>query len=312
MYFIPICDNEVSPPNIEKEDSTAKSLINTIFFNNAKNNSNGEYFGINHDDLINRAKNILLVQIFMVYQWSVIRARIEHPYKLKNLHFACKEVTPWNFVVEDLDVKMYLENPRFLWRFSVNNYKYFYGIFTKGMKTFNNCKISDELYVDELLTYDLDKSEVMPYYITFCGSLENYIRHLFGKSTRETSKWFKMYDFNKLLENSSSYKLKDYEKEEIKYSYDYILQMIEPNMNYDDFVRIIVTGHTLTDAGPLLKSVIEYEKMLKKQRKDRLKEAKMEKASTSVVEINDNVVIDNKEIDNSIVEANQIVDLSQV
>jgi hypothetical protein len=282
MYFIPICDKiKESPAEGETVvDRTTCTWISTAHFLLVKENTDGKYTGYNSEELREGVKQILQTQIFMVYQWSVIRARIEHPYSLKHLHFACTNVTPSCFVVEEDDITLYLSNPCFLWRFSTNNYSYFYSLFIKGIRKKNNLELFNIVYSDELLTYDRDFTETVPYYVTLGGTIENYIRYLVGKTTRESSKWYKIYKFTKLLNNSSGYELTEVDKCEFRYSPDYRLQLLVSNYTYEDFVRIAVTGHTMVDAGPLLKCVILQEKQIKaeiklKKRKVRIEESRV-------------------------------------
>lgn len=260
MYFIPICDPDNDRPveAVETPGSTAAALVNTTAFQR-EHNRNSTYAGYDQGDLVKRATAILQVQAYQLYQWCVLRARIEHPYRLKHLHFACSKVLPWNFVVEDTDVQLYLQNPRFLWRFSLNNYEYFYQLLCKGIDRRHGYEVG---FVDELLTYDRDTSQLVPYYVTHCGALESFVRNVLRRPPKECSKWYRMYDFGELLKDASYYGLDEYEKTEFRHSYDYYLQLIEPGTDYDTFVRILVTGHTLHDAGPLLKLVLEKERAL--------------------------------------------------
>lgn len=267
MYFIPICDLDNDRPvqSLEKPKSTASKLVNTSAFLR-EHNCNNTYIGYDHADLVQRATNLLQVQAYQLYQWCVIRARIQHPYKLKHLPFSCSKVMPWNFVIEDCDIELYLNNPRFLWRFSLNNYEYFYQLFSRGTDRKHLCDVG---FIDEILTYDKDTSQLVPYFVTHGGTLENFLRNMLGKPSKECSKWYRMYDFDELLKDASHYQLNEVEKNEFRNSYDYYLHMIEPQTDYDSFLRIIITGHTLYDAGPLLKMVLEKEKELEDEKTEK-------------------------------------------
>lgn len=272
MFFIPIFDTETARPIQSSETTTLTTdkLINTAAFIK-EHHMNPTYEGIPNDSLIKQTTRILQIQSFELCQWCLLRARIQHPFKFKRLDASCSKITPWNFVIEDSDISLYLRNPKFLWRFSVNNYEYFCRIFARGRKEFkSSSNICDPcLRGDEVLTYDKDDSQVVPYYINHAAILDILIRYSLRKPIRECSKWYKMYDFEEMLTNTSSYKLTVNDKSEFKYSYEYSLQMIESDLSYATFVRILITGHTKDGAGPLLDVILTKEAEELERRKKR-------------------------------------------
>lgn len=268
MYLIPICDGYCSRSVFKEEEpyEDQEKLSTTDSFVKV-HRENPIYVSYKWNYVCQSAKYILQTQAYLLYQWCVIRARVEHPHRLKKLNPAFSKVKPWNFVIEEKDILLYVKDPRFLWRFSMNNYLYFYLLLTKGIIKHNTKYLG---HGKEVLSYNEDQSQLVPYYITWGGLLENRSRNFLHMAVKEGSKWYRRYDFAKLLHQASSYELSDMEKLEFKHSYDYYLQMIEPQLNYDDFVRILITGHTIDDAGPLLKLLMKQEAEFEKDQKNKL------------------------------------------
>lgn len=268
--------------------SSAVGLLSTTHFIEAKNSN---YKGFKLEDLFSRTKNILKVQGYVLYEWSLTRFLIQHPVADKMLPKSYFAVTPNYFEPSDEEVKLYLNNPKFLWRFSMRNY----GHFAKGFRKYLPLVYHNNDFANgELLTYDEDFSPLVAYVAPMA---ENSMKMKFK------SKWYNQIPIkNDYANHDMAYKLTfdkinqikkyfpynkiitSYEVAECFHSNDYWLHKIDPNHSTIEFLQILITGYTtdgpgelaiLRDQGNIANPIPKSLKELWKITKDKQKESKV-------------------------------------
>lgn len=223
--------------------STAIGLLGTVHFIEAKNAEFGNYI---LDDLFARAKNILKVQGYLLYQWSLIRFCIKHPVAEKLLPMSFYEITPDYFLPTNEEIIKYLNNPKFMWRFSMRNYGFFSKMFRKHLPFIYH----DNDFADgELLTHDEDFSPLVAYVAPLKENMKIKIKNKWNHHKKEVAYDYtfqkieqikKYFPYNKII--------KDYEVAECFHSADYYLHQMDPKDTSDEFLQILITGYT--NKGP--------------------------------------------------------------
>lgn len=247
--------------------STAINLTGTTQFVEAKRSN---YEGFEVKDLFARAKNIVQVQTYMIYQWSLIRFCIQHPVSERFIGLKYFNVTPKSFNPTDKEVKSYIDNPRFLWRFSIRNYNHFAKQFSKVLPMYH---YNVDFNEDGLATScDVDSSPLLEYVKPVKGSVKAKIKNKWYDNEAKS-----LYDltFRKIdeLERKFYYncELSNFKMGECFHSDDFQLHLMGAAFDYKDFVQTIITGYTaFTGRGNLLKQAIALEQ----EKKDSAKSSK--------------------------------------
>ena len=97
------------------------------------------------------SQKAIRTQMYLLYCWSLIYYYFSCS-KLKTVSFnkMLFDVKPAMFMPSDEEIKLYMSNPKFLWRFSEANYQYFLQFFDPK-SVCGNFQMS-------LITYDKDDS----------------------------------------------------------------------------------------------------------------------------------------------------------
>lgn len=207
-------------------DSNCKDLFTTKMFKIAKFND-PHFLSFDRNELLHQVKSILQIQGYLLFQWSIIRLRVENKLKHKRLHFSCSKVMPWNFFVTKSDIELYLKQPKFLWRFSVNNYEYFFSYLSKGNSA---CILNTSS--EKLLTYDEDTSETVP--PPYHPLLKRCDLVTYSKKCRKLK-------YKKLLKGADLYKLYNYEESEWVFTSEYIELSKDHNLaTYHEFLDYLI------------------------------------------------------------------------
>ena len=201
---------------------------------------NAKYFGFDLDELEATARTIIKRQKYMSYTWSLTYFCLKNKHKMNFIKSKFFNVQPYMFEATDREVKLYLDDPKFLWRFSMNTYYSFVDEFY-GLSKEKKLK-----YKRGLLTYDEDDSPIMPYLDL------DLFRKGYVKSTSKAS--FNLSIIDDFINYKIKYSLTDYETAEMYYSHDFYLHQMSGNADYSTFVRTILTGHNGICPSPLLES----------------------------------------------------------
>ncbi|KAG0679210.1 hypothetical protein C6P40_002376 [Pichia californica] len=289
--------------------STAIGLTHTTQFLEARKS---EYLNFDYYDLYARALKILQIQIYLIFKISLTYFCINHPMYEKFVPKKYFSYSPENFLPEEYEIWSFIEDPKFMYRFSIRNYECFEGLFTLNMPffpdKFNKYGIVTNISQD-------DDSPLMPY----IKSKTNTFKHNF-KSKLNLSKSLHRIDSINLekIENFMTKKftykgLSYYDKTECLYSDDVYLHQMDEKLNYKEFCNLLITGHTSNGPGKLVLEDIKLfnsnltnkkiEKKLMKVKQKELKkllkeEQRQEKSklirSNPILNLDDNVTINRK------------------
>lgn len=251
--------------------STAIALTGTTQFIEARRS---DYKLFKTSDLWARATTILQTQFFMLYQWSLVRFLIAHPPAEAFIPHKYYLVGVQNFTPEESDIRLYLQDPKFLWRFSVRNYGYFAKIFGRYLPFYS---FTDGFADGKFATYQDDDSPLMPY-IRSSGEVVKFtLKHKLKLSQSLNSHGVKL---ERIIQIESKFQAKiltPFEKSEYLHSDDFHLHLMDGDFDYVDFVQTLITGHTFRGPGALLQMDIQQSNQLLKDKKMNKKLMKREK-----------------------------------
>ena len=177
------------------------------------------------------SQKAIRTQMYLLYCWSLIYYYFSCN-KLKTISFnkMLFDVKPAMFMPSDEEIKLYMSNPKFLWRFSEANYQYFLQFFDPK-SVCGNFQMS-------LITYDKDDSPMMPY---LKPEFLNSMKLKFLKLLHLNDKPFGYNTVDAVL-NKFKFKLSDVETCEAYYSDDFYDHKMHEYSTYSDFVYVILTG----------------------------------------------------------------------
>lgn len=210
---------------------TTLSIFGTAQFSEAKN---ADYRGFKPSHLASCAYRILQIQCHLLYRWCLVRYLMDHSIKGNLVRQKCFDVTPDCFQPTEDDIQLYIENPKFLWRFSKRNYSVISKLFHPG-----NLHSSPDSF---LHSYNKDVSAIMPYLTDKNNRVKLGLKKKF-KLLKEIN--YSFCDINKYKAANTKYFkfcLNYYECSEFLYSDDFHLHMMDGDTSYDEFVSIILTG----------------------------------------------------------------------
>ena len=233
---------------------------------------NSNYANFKKRDLRKDATDILKFQLLMFYQWALTRYCVENPLRVKQIRKDAFQITVDNFDIDDAEIDKYLENPKFMWRFSVRNYEFFLTFFKSNKKS--------KLFYSRFDTADIDDSPLLDY----IKPIKNYMKDKFKKTftSKKVTAMKKAYDFDITLITNFMKKhfepLNQFKTSEFLFSDDYYLHEVQPDAEYEDFICHLICGQTKNFVSPLLKWHIESNSI---EKKDTLYNFKCEEIETS-------------------------------
>lgn len=206
---------------------TTFSIFSTGHMIEAKN---ANLKGYNVLDLQEVAAWILKRQAYMLYQWCLLRYMLSHCLTL----IPCKyySVTPDCFTPDEFEIGLYIENPKFLWRFSVVNYSYIINLIESNSD--NNHSI--------FLTYNYDSSGFIRYFELRTSCLSNHIKEIVKPGENGVCNSNYSTKIHGLIDQYFVFQLNKYETIEYLYADDFYLQLMNGDTTYEDFLTIILTG----------------------------------------------------------------------
>ncbi|GAV29986.1 hypothetical protein PMKS-003492 [Pichia membranifaciens] len=261
-----------SPKWIEEPvASTAIALTGTTQFIEARRS---DYKLFKTSDLWARANTILQIQFFMLYQWSLVRFLIAHPTAEAFIPHKYYLVGIQNFTPEESDIRLYLQEPKFLWRFSIRNYGYFAKVFGRYLPFYS---FTDGFADGKFATYQDDDSPLMPY-IRSSGEIVKFtLKHKLKMSQSLNSHGVRLERIKQIESKFQAKILTPFEKSEYLHSDDFHLHLMGGDFDYVDFVQTLITGHTFRGPGALLQMDIQQSNQLLKDEKTEKKLIKKEK-----------------------------------
>lgn len=274
---------QASPRWIEEPlASTAIALTGTAQFIEARRS---DYKFFKTSDLWARAATILQIQFFMLYQWSLERFVIAHPTAEALIPSKYYMVNTLNFTPEDDDIILYLQDPKFLWRFSIRNYGYFAKIFGRYLPFFS---FTNDFADGKFATYRDDDSPLLPYVQSNSELVKSALKNKLKIPKSLVSRGIKLERIKQIEKKFHGRILTQFEKSECFYSDDFYLHLMGSDFDYDDFVQTLITGHTFRGPGNLLQLDIQQsnqrlraekaeKRLLKNEKKVSKKESKGQK-----------------------------------
>lgn len=226
--------------------NTAYSIFGTTQFVEAKN---ANYEGFVDSDLRFRAYTILQRQVYMIMRWSILRYALDNPLKINFLNARVFNLTPDNFVPSLEDIDSYLKCPRFLWRFSWQNY-------TECIEAME-CKETDFKYLDFRLSYQ-DGSCIN----AFARGKHTKLTNSFKKRLHVDNINMSHYDLNKIDKMDKVYfnfQLTKFEKLEYLYSDDYMMFEMDGKTTYEEFTHLILTGQCHRYNSKILEEKVKFD-----------------------------------------------------
>ena len=251
--------------------STAIALTGTTQFIEARRS---DYKLFKTSDLWARANTILQIQFFMLYQWSLVRFLIAHPTAEVFIPHKYYLVGIQNFTPEESDIRLYLQEPKFLWRFSIRNYGYFAKVFGRYLPFYS---FTDGFADGKFATYQDDDSPLMSY-IRSSGEIVKFtLKHKLKMLQSLNSHGVRLERIKQIESKFQAKILTPFEKSEYLHSDDFHLHLMGGDFDYMDFVQTLITGHTFRGPGDLLQMDIQQTNQLLKDEKTEKKVMKKEK-----------------------------------
>lgn len=237
-------------PSKEKFTSTAIALVGTGQFIEA---ATGNYKGFNQRHVYHQAFKILRIQYFQFYQWCLIRFCVQWPGSERLIPRKYFDITPDNFVPFHDEVKSYIQEPKFMWRFSLANYGYFAKTFGKYVPVYFS---NNNFTARETLIWSVDDSPLLSYVNSYRDLFKLVFKETIKAHQNDHHRGIKMSKI-KEIQDKFSFKLKEYQKYECFYSDDFYLHLLKGSFCVDDFVQTLITGHSSHGVGKLFLKSIE-------------------------------------------------------
>lgn len=252
--YVSECGSKVTPDFPENISSTAIGLTGTTQFLQA---FNGNYTGYMMYDVRARVKKILQVQMFLFYQIMFIIFCLSHPIESKLLPKYFWNFTPQCFSPDTDEIDLYINHPKFLWRFSMGNYGYFCDVFAKHLPFL---RLEYDVSFAMPTTYNFDDSPLIPFIQTGGEIIKSTFKTKL-KMIKNVGAHHIKFDKIKYLHSKFTHKVSIYEQSEIFHSDDVQLHLLDSKFTYDDFINEIITGYTSKGPGKLLlEQINEYNK----------------------------------------------------
>lgn len=270
---------EISNPNTTATKiiaPTALSLFGTAQFLEA---SLSLYADFQNDDLKTLATSILKRQLYLLYRWSLVRYLVSHKIKGSLIKKKWFSVTPDCFKPDESEIQLYIKQPKFLWRFSLNNYAYMCEIFSSSSSSSLKYKLN---------TYKNDSSLIVPYLERSNNFFaRKTLLKLFQSDSNSSSieyhdkinkiEFFNTFEFFKFNLNS-------YETTEIFYSDDFYLHQMDPYTTYEEFFLVLLTGECKRYTCGLLKSIQANMKIKKAKERGKINASSVQETCKSINE----------------------------
>ena len=228
--------------------TTALTLYGTSQFIEARKSN---YANFKKRDVYLRAKTILRRQLMMLYHWSLTRYCIENPLRIKQIRKDAFKISMDNFDVTIEEINKYIDNPKFLWRFSARNYDFFVTFFKSHRKS--------KLFYSRFETADIDDSPLVDYVKPLNNYLKDKLKKTFNYDITSMKRYYN-YDTDYILNFMKTHlqSINEYESAEFLYSDDYYLHEVQPDAKYEDFVCHLLCGlSSKKNYSPLLNWHIE-------------------------------------------------------
>ena len=201
-------------------------LVTTADFIEAKKSN---FDGINKRVLRAAIVKVLQKQAYMIHQMALTRFCLENSAAAKSVPKHFFNVTPQCFTPTPREIDLYRQDPKFLWRFSTNNYQFFVDCFTLS---------SSKHRLNDLSTYDRDDGLLVSYLI---APKKISLSKSFLYSKEDTKNYFEGKVASFLNERFRPC-IKEGELVEHYFSDDYHLHEFEGELNFVTFTDLILTG----------------------------------------------------------------------
>ncbi|KGK36573.1 hypothetical protein JL09_g4278, partial [Pichia kudriavzevii] len=232
---------------LSEEPNTALTIFGTTQFIEARNSN---YHGFKTKDLEVKAYTILQRQAYMLMRWCIIRYSIECLVNINLIQPAIYKLTPDNFLPSLEEVKAYIDNPKFLWRFSLHNYYEFIKLFQphdRAIKLLN------------LIMSFNDGSGIVPFARAKHTKLINSFKEKF--QVRDiTMSHFSLHKIDDMNKTCFKFQLNEYETIEYLYSDDFMLFQMDGITTYEEFTHLLIAGQCLRYNSKILESKVELDK----------------------------------------------------
>lgn len=185
---------------------------------------------------------IICKQKYLIFEWSLIRFCLLNPDKIKKIGKHIFEITPKQFTASQLDIELYLNNPKFLFRFSLATASYFEDYFFKPLQEFTGAP--------DLVSFNEDTSAMVPYIEKPCNNTDSFWNVL--KKVNLNNNLFKPEDVKKIKVKYIQYSLSVYDTCEVFYSDDFVLHQMDTDISCFEFAECLLTGLRGSKKLPLL------------------------------------------------------------
>lgn len=231
-----------SPPRPSQINSDIQELVNTSQFKLAREN---DYQNLFDGFVTARARCILLQQKYEVYKISLVRFCLVRHFAHMVLPSHVFKINPINFTITEKELELYIENPKFLWRFSSANYEYFENQFLNSIKSRKVDFNEDNCDNSMLIPYTEDNSPLVGFInLTNQKHIEYYLKKFKFKGDND-------FAFN-----------------ELKHSNDFHLHIVSSAITtYQDFFSMLIIGKIGETMVPELKfQIMEQDYQINKKR----------------------------------------------
>lgn len=237
IYIVDLDISEDSQVNlIPKED-----LISTPnFFYSLRN----KYEIFSESEIYNAAKYNLQFQLMFFLKINLDIFCLTNPYKTSQIDQRFFKIGYYNFIPTENDIRLYIENPQFMWRFSTNNHISLVDLFA--------AKIKDHTSVPfvSLLNYSMDSSAILDYFVDYRydGKIIDDVKKCklvkiaLDMDTDGSNDPKNIHNYLDILIEKNYNMIPKWLKEEFKFSYDYYLHQMDSSFTYKEFIKVIISG----------------------------------------------------------------------
>lgn len=206
------------------------------------------YKDFKYNDLFTAAAAILKMDMYTIYKVTLMYYSLKHPVSVNLIKQKFFDVTPDHFVPTAEDVKQFIDEPKFMYRFSLKNYNNIKTLFKKSHPSF----------IIDICAITNDDSELVPYLKSKRTQLKENLKsklHLLRNIEHDDYDFKRMQRVNELF----SFEMRVEESSNFLFSSDFYLHMMAPQCDFSDYVSILLIGFSQNYHGGLYKEFLIQE-----------------------------------------------------
>ncbi|TID30059.1 hypothetical protein CANINC_001345 [Pichia inconspicua] len=203
------------------------------------------YKDFKYNDLFTAAAAILKMDMYTIYKASLMYYSLKHPVSVNLIKQKFFDVTPDHFVPTAEDIKHFIEEPQFMYRFSLKNYNNIKSLFKKSHPSF----------AIDIYAITKDDSELVPYLKSKRTQLKENLKsklHLLKNINHDDYDFKRMQRVNEMF----TFQMRAEESSNFLFSSDFYLHMMAPQCDFHDFLSTLLIGFSPKYHGGLYRELL--------------------------------------------------------